>query len=196
MGTKARFMVFAASTLIATILHIPPFDKVFLATATPTSVGFAVYVTKRRNNKVSDRSELLRLLSEQRLLVQKFEFEQKSKVLRLEFKDESRVMNRLKSLREKMLNTDEELYTARIATVSNGINVLENNLLLTQNLITGYDHICNMLTIDYETSSLAKQLSDDLTAKILSQIEELKTIESQKETMSLLVNPQRLLDLE
>ena len=196
MGTKAGFMVFAASTLIATILHIPLFDKVFLATATPSAIGVGVCVTKRKSNKVSDRSELARLSSEQQLLVQKFEFEQKSEVLRQEIEDESRVIDRLKNLREKMLNTDEQLYTERIAVVSNGINVLENKLFLTQSLITGYEHICNMLTIDYETSSLAKQLPDDITAKILSQLEELKTIEAQKETISLLINDQRLLDLE
>jgi hypothetical protein len=45
---------------------------------------------------------------------------------------------------------------------------------------TGYGHICNMLTIDYETSRLARQLPDDATAKILSQLEELKTLEAQK----------------
>ncbi len=182
MGTKAGFMVFAASTLIATILHIPLFDKVFLATATPSAIGVAVYVTKRKSNKVRDRSELLRLSSEQQLLVQKFEFEQKSEVLRQEIGDELRVIDRLRSLRERMLNTNIELYTTRIAVVSNGINVLENNLLLAQSLITGYEHICNMLTIDYETSRVARQLPDDVTAKILSQWEELKTIEAQKET--------------
>ena len=95
-----------------------------------------------------------------------------------------------------MLITDEELYTTRIAVVSNGINVLENNLVLSQKLVNKYEHICNMLAIDYETSSLAKQLPDDITAKILNQLEELKTIEAQKETMSLLINDQGLLDLE
>jgi len=196
MGTKAGCMVFAASTIIATILHIPLFDKVFLATATPTSIGVAVYFTKRKSSKISAHSELLRLFSEQQLLAQKFEFEQKSEVLNQEIEDDLRVINRLKSLREKMLITDEQLYTEGIAVVSNGINVLENNLLLTQSLIAGYEHICNMLTIDYETSSLAKQLPDDVTTRILSQLEELKTIEAQKETMSLLINPRRLLDLE
>ena len=53
-----------------------------------------------------------------------------------------------------------------------------------------------MLTIDYETYSLAKQLPDDITAKILNQLEELKTIEAQKETMSLLINDHGLLGLE
>ncbi len=70
MGTKAGLMVFAASTVAAIILHLPPFDKVFLATATPTAVGVAVYVTKRKSNKVSDRNELSRLSSEQQLLMQ------------------------------------------------------------------------------------------------------------------------------
>ncbi len=95
-----------------------------------------------------------------------------------------------------MLSTDEQLYAVRIATVSNGINVLENNLVLIQNLVERYEHICNMLTIDYETSSLAKQIPDDITARILAQLEELKANKAQKETMSLLVNPQQLLDLD
>jgi hypothetical protein len=54
----------------------------------------------------------------------------------------------------------------------------------------------NQIGLLYETSSLAKQLPDDITAKILAQLEESKAIEAQKETMSLLVNPQRLLNLE
>ncbi len=53
-----------------------------------------------------------------------------------------------------------------------------------------------MLTIDYETFNLAKQLPDDITARILAQLEELNANEAQKETMSLLVNPQQLLDLD
>ena len=195
IGTKAGFMVFAASTIVATLLHIPPFNKAFLATATPTSVVVAVYVTKRKSNKVSDRSELSRLSAEQQLLLQKFEFDQKSELLCQEIEDDSKLINRLQSLREKMFNTDEQLYTERIAVVSNGIDVLENKLVLTRSLVTGYEYIGNILTIEYETSSLATQLPDDITAKILSQMEELKAIEIQKETMSLLVNPQQWLDL-
>lgn len=95
-----------------------------------------------------------------------------------------------------MLSTDEQMYAVRTATVSNGINVLENNLSLTQNFVERYEHICNMLTIDYETSGLAKQLPDDITVKILGQLKELKAIEAQKETMSLLVNTQQLLSLD
>lgn len=95
-----------------------------------------------------------------------------------------------------MLSTNEQLYAVRIATVSNEINILENNLTLTQNLVERYKHICNMLTIDYKTSSLAKQLPEDITAKILSQLEELTMIEVQKGTMPLLVNPQQLLSLD
>ena len=195
IGTKAGLMTFAASTAIAIFLQMSPFSRIFLVTVTPSAFGVAVYVNKRKSNKVSDRGELSRLSSEQQLLLQKFDLEQKAQGLRQEIENDLRIIARLKSLQEKMLTTDKELYTERIGVVSNGINVLENNLVLSQKLVDRYQHICNMLTIEYETSSLAKQLPDDITAKILSQLEELKTIESQKETMSLLVNPQQLLDM-
>lgn len=196
IGTKVGLMFFAASTVIATLLNIPLYNKVFLATATPSAVGIAVYTTKRKSSKVSDRSEILRLSSEQQLLIQKFDLEQKAEALFQEIENDSKLINHLKSLRDKMLATDKKLYTERIAIVSSGINVLENNLVLTQGLVTGYEHICNMLTIDYETSNLAKQLPEDVIAKILAQLEELKAIEAQKETMSLSINPQQLINLD
>ena len=95
-----------------------------------------------------------------------------------------------------MLNTDKKLYTERITTVSNEINILENNSVLSQRLVDKYEHICNMVTIDYETSNLVKQLPDDITAKILGQLEELKAIEARKRIMFLMVNLQQSLYLD
>jgi len=63
-------------------------------------------------------------------------------------------------------------------------------------LLVTKSYISLALAIGYEISSLAKQLPDDITVKILSQLEELKAIEAYKNTISLLINLQKLLDLD
>lgn len=69
MVTKAGFMVFTASTLVATILHISPYDKIFLATVTPSAVRVAVYVTKRKS-KISLKTKI-HITDDSRALAQK-----------------------------------------------------------------------------------------------------------------------------
>lgn len=187
-------MAFASGIVLATVLNLP-LNKLFLATVTPTAIGIGVTVAKHKSIKVKNRSELMRLGSEQQLLEQKYDLEQKLIGLNQELEDNSRLINRLKSLQEQMLGVDRNLYSNRITTVSNGITVIEKHLSLTNSLITGYEHIYNMLSIEYETSRLAEQLPGDITTNILGQLEELKAIEAQKEKMSLLVAPHQLLDL-
>lgn len=120
--------MFVGSLALATVLHLP-INKLFLAVITPTVIGAGVVAAKPKNKKVKDRSELLRLGSEQELLRQKFNLESKLVGLNQELEDNSRLVIRLKSLQEKMLSVEEELYSNRITTVTNGITVLESTWL-------------------------------------------------------------------
>ncbi len=164
--TAAGFMAFAGGIVLATVLNLP-LNKLFLATVTPTAIGIGVIVAKRKSIKVKNRSELLRLGSEQQLLEQKYDLEQKLVRLNQEIEDNSRLINRLKSLQDQMLGVDRNLYGSKITTVSNGAAVLEKHLSLTSSLISGYEHIYNMLSIEYETSRLVEQLPSDITTNIL-----------------------------
>lgn len=195
VGTAAGLITLAVSIATAIVLHIP-IDKVFIAIATPSAVGIKVAVTRVRSSKVRDRNELSRLEAEQQLLLQKFDLEQRFEKLNCEFEDNSYLVERLKGLREQMWSADEQLYSRRIAVVSKGIGVLEEQLFLIQKLMTRYQHLINMLAIDYETSRLAEQISSDVSEKMLRQLAELKELEAQKVNLSLLVDPQKLLNTE
>lgn len=194
-GIATGCTMFVGSLVLATVLHLP-INKLFLAAIMPTSISVGVVAAKPKNKKVEDRSELLRLSSEQELLRQKFDLESKLAGLDQELEDNIRLVVRLKSLQEKMSSTEEQLYSNRIAIVANGITVLKKHIALIRNLFMGYKKLVNMLTIEYETSRLAEQIPGDITVKILSQLEELKEIEDQKLKMSLLINPQQLLSLK
>ncbi len=201
-GAKAKSAGFGTGiatlvggVLLAGFVHIP-LNKTFLATVVPSAVGVGAYVTRLKDPRNRDRKELARLGAEQRLLLQKFDLEQRTQELCQELESNRRIISRLKGLRRKMLNAGEEMYANRIETVSKGISVLDKQLDLTQNLIAGYTQIIDILAIEYETSRLAEQIPEDISQKILLRLEELKAIEVKKEELALLVNPQKLLNLQ
>jgi len=190
IGTGVATLV--GGLLLAAFVNIP-IDKIFLATLLPPAVGVGVYTTRLKDPRTREKNELARLGSEQRLLLQKFELEQRTQDLRQELECNWRMIDRLKNLRRKMLNAEEELYANRIETVSKGINLLDKQLDITQNLITGYTQVTDILAIEYETSRLAEQLPEDIDLKILGKLNELKNLESEKQQLSLLINPEKLL---
>lgn len=194
-GFSAGALALVASGILASALNIP-MNKFFVATAMPAAVGVGAYVTKRKSIKVSDRLELGRLASEQQLLAQKHELDQKIAELTQELKTNNRMIKRLETLQRKMIGADEDLYANRIETVAKGISVLEKQLDLTKNLINGYFKIVEIIDIEYETSRLAEQIPEDLTEKILRRLDELKAVEAKKEELALLVNPQKLLSYD
>ncbi|MBV8884399.1 MAG: hypothetical protein JO235_10445 [Chroococcidiopsidaceae cyanobacterium CP_BM_RX_35] len=191
LGTAA--VTFASGILIATFNHFPT-NQIFWATEIPISVGAGLFITKRREPKIRDENELKRLNSEQQLLQQKYDLEQRQQALRQELEANRRMSERLAGLRSKM-NAEPEQYTTRIETVSKGITLLEQQVELAQNLLAGYAQIINILAIEYETSRLAEQLPNDITNQVLRKLEELKVIETKKEELSLLTNPQKLLNM-
>ncbi len=154
------------------------------------AVGAGVYVSKRSSLKVRSSPELLRLTSEQQLLAQKHDLEQKLAQLTQDFKANSSLVNRLEALQQKMIGADADLYTRRIATVASGIEVIEEQIGLVQNLVDGYSQLLKVIDIEYETSKLAEKLPLDFTSQVLARLEELKLIEAQKEELALRIDPQ------
>ncbi|MBV9389930.1 MAG: hypothetical protein JOZ78_26190 [Chroococcidiopsidaceae cyanobacterium CP_BM_ER_R8_30] len=191
LGTAA--ITFASGILIATFNHFPT-NQIFWATEIPISVGAGLFITKRREPKVRDEHELKRLTSEQQLLQQKYDLEQRQHALRQELEAHRRTIERLAGLRRKM-NAEPAQYATRIETVSKGITLLEQQVELVQNLFAGYAQIINVLAIEYETSRLAEQIPNDITSQVLRKLEELKMIETKKEELSLLTDPQKLLTM-
>ncbi len=189
-GIGAGVLTFVAGGVLATMVHLP--DKILLAAGIPSAVGVGAYVTRLKSPKTRDKRELTRLASEQQLLSQKFELEQRTQDLHSELEANQRTSRRLQELRRKM-QAEMELYGDRIETISMGIGILEQQIELTLNLISGYTKIINILTIEFETSRLAEQLPEDISGQILNRIEELKVIEAKREELSLLISPQRLL---
>lgn len=192
VGAGVGVLTLVASAVVAIGLHIPT-NQLFFATTIPSAVGVGAYVTKRKSIKVSDHTELIRLSSEQQLLEQKFGLEQRNIDLSSELESNRRLIERLKSLRRKMLNAESQMYANRIETVSKGINILDKQINLTENLVAGYRQIVEILTIEYKTSRLSEQLPEDISANILHRLDELKLIEVKKEELALLIDPQRLL---
>ncbi len=189
-GIGAGVLTFVAGGVLATIVHLP--DKILLAAGIPSSIGVGAYVTRLKSPKTKDKKELARLASEQQLLAQKFELEQRTQDLRSELEGNRRLIRRLQELRRKM-QAEVELYGERIETVSKGVGILEQQIELTLSLVAGYTKIINILTIEFETSRLAEQLPEDISGQVLNRLEELKAIEAKREELSLLVNPLILL---
>lgn len=198
-GTKSRAIGFATavlmlvgSSILAGLFQIPT-NQLFWATTIPSSAGMGVFVARRSSIKVRDRVELERLSCEQQLLAQKHELEQKIRSLTTELQINQKLVQHLKALGQKMTGIGEEMYTNQAETVSKAVTLLEKQLELTLNLIDGYLHLVEIIEIEYDTYRLAEQLPEDVLTKMLNQLGELKAIESAKEELSLLVNPEKIL---
>lgn len=191
-GFNVAGLIWLASFFVASVLNIPINQK-FYALTVPTAASVGLYVTKRQSIKVRDRLELRRLSSEQHLLAQKYDLEQKLAQLTQEWKANQKIIQRLKALQQKMTSADADMYTRRIATVASGIKVIEDQLDLVQKLVDGYSQLVKIIEIEYETSQLAEKLPSDFTSQVLTRLDELKLIEAQKEELALRVDPQKLL---
>lgn len=192
LGFNTAFLTLAASGILAGILCIPV-NQFFWSAAIPGSISVGVYVAKRSSLKVSDRAELKQLSSEQQLVAQRHELEQKIAGFTEELKKSQSIIQRLIRLQSKMMGVGEDLYASQLVTVNKGINVIQEQLSLLQDLIKGYSQLIRIIEIDFETSQLVEQLPGDISDKILRRLEELKAIQIKKEELSLLVKPQQIL---
>ena len=186
------------TTLAAILANLSPSGtgKLLIAGSLPLDIAAATFVVRITDFRERNKYNLARLSYEQKLLKDHYELNQRLQELRQEQKADQLMIEQLRSLRQKMIKVQTDLYTNRAATVSRGIDALEKQMELTQTLITGYAQTTNILLIEYRTSTLAQQLPGDITSQVLSKMEELKAIEAMKADLILLVNPQKLLESE
>jgi hypothetical protein len=111
-----------------------------------------------------------------------------------ELRSHQQMVGRLQQLKRNMLSL-EDVYAGRVADVERAIATLEQQVKLCQDIRSGYDRVYRMLSIEFETSQLAEQLPDDIEAKILGRMEELKRLEELKAELALRVDPKKLLEM-
>jgi len=197
-GTRAKSLAFNMSkfalaiTVPLCILN-PTTNRLLLAAAAPTVAGIGTYATMRQRLKERDRQELCRLASEQQLLLKKHDIEQHTIALQQELNTHKKLIRRLNELRHKMLDTQPEIYDRQIEIATKGINQIAQQIELLEKLLDGYNQIIKMISIEYETSRIAQVLPENVSEKILRQLEELKAIELKKQEMAAQVDPQKLL---
>jgi len=196
--TRARSLAFNISKFalaIAVPLCIlnPTTNRLLLAAAAPTAAGVGTYATMRQRLKERDRQELGRLTSEQQLLLQKYDIEQQTIALQRELNANKRLIRRLENLRQEMTIAKKDLYERQIEIVTKGTSAIAQQIELSNELLSGYNQIIRMISIEYETSRIAQVLPTDVSAKILQQLDELKAIELRKQEMAVQINPQKLL---
>ena len=170
------------TTLAAILANLSPSatGKLLIAGSLPLDIAAATFVVRITDFRERNKYNLARLSYEQKLLKDHYELNQRLQELRQEQKADQLMIEQLRSLRQKMIKVQTDLYTNRAATVSRGIDALEKQMELTQTLITGYVETTSILLIEYRTSTLAQQLPGDITSQVLSKMEELKAIEAMK----------------
>jgi Tfp pilus assembly protein PilN len=126
-----------------------------------------------------------RLLSDQRLLVQRHRISQRISELRHESKANTGLIEQLEALKQKMQQLDPMLYSARLYRSTSAVNILKQQIVNNHRLVREYDRTLKMIDIEVDTSWIADQLpeADDFSCRILERLEELQQIEEQNQTL-------------
>jgi hypothetical protein len=191
-GRSTGLGVFLTGAVLATFVH-DPVNTILLVSAIPSSIYAGFAAMRLKSSKLRQEPDLPRLVSEQKLLAQKFDLEQRVAALRQEHSANQKLLTRLQALKQKMLDVGREIYANRIEQVTRAIDILAKQQSFTQNLIAGYIQVTKIVEIEFETSQLADQLPEDISGQILARLEELRAIEAKKSELALLVEPQKLL---
>lgn len=184
--------VFVTGAVLATFVH-DPVNTILLVSTIPSAVYAGFTATRLKSSKLRQEPQVGRLVSEQKLLSQKFDLEQRVAALRHEHQTNQKLLTRLEALKQKMLDVDTQIYANRIEQVTRAIDILDKQQSFTQNLIAGYIQVTKIIEIEFETSQLAEQLPEDISDQILTRLEELRAIEAKKSELAMLVEPQKLL---
>lgn len=190
-GLVAGFATLIGGGILAMLLQLP--NRVYLPIALPAALGAGTYVARSKDTRCQDQQELAHFASEQRLLKQMHELEDRIEELNQDSLAQEKTIARLHSLRQKMLDAGADLYTHQAETVTKGIDVMERQLELTHDLMDGYHQIAAILEIEHETFRLTDALPETVSETIVSRMAELEAIAQKREELALLVDPARLL---
>ena len=195
-GLKASLLGFFASTCLVTSWvnlqgkYLEYIAYIFFPTGIISGISVFQY---RRKQLIESNTQIVKRLSfEQSMLQGIHAVSERIDKLNGDLEQENNLIKKLESVREKMNQTDCELYQERIDISNRGIQALEEQSQLSINLVAGYQKVKNMLEIEYQTSKLADQLPGDSSSLAFQKIEELEQLEEQKEQISLMLNPQEL----
>jgi hypothetical protein len=166
--------------------------NVFLVSAV-SAVGIALYLkvtnVAQLNTPSLDTFEVEdpRLMSDQRLLIQKQKLEHRLDEIRYECKASQTLVDQLESLQHKMQNLDAELYSARISRTRRAVEIIRQQIHNSRQLMQEYSRTLKMIEIETETSWIADQLPnvENFTQMILRRLEELRAIEEQNQNLRL-----------
>jgi hypothetical protein len=84
---------------------------------------------------------------------------------------------RLVALQEKMRAVNLPAYVPRIEAIGSALRTLDEQIALDDRLLAEYDRTIKIVEIEHETASAGMAMSDDVSAVLLAQREELRTIE-------------------
>lgn len=183
----ASFLILVASSLLAFHFQISS-NGLFWATTLASSICSGVYVSKRASVKSSDQFEIAQLFSEQQLLAQKYEIDQKIINFSHELQENERLIQRLYLLQEKMINVGKKKYSNQVEIVAKAIAILEKQLELIPSLISDYTELSQIIEIEFETSRLTEQLPDCLSNDSINYLDKLKEIEAKRIELSTILD--------
>lgn len=163
-----------------------------VAFSMPVAVGAGLYVMDRRNLRERNRRIILRLSSEQALLEQLFSARQRVEALKQELEGNQQVSQRLRRLQHRI--EEAGIYGHRIETTNRALVLLEKQLVVSSDLIVGYEKISNLIEIEFETSRLAELLPQCLDGGTFRYWDELKTLEEEYEKLKLLFDAEQALE--
>ena len=166
--------------------------NLFLATSV-SAIGALMYL--KLTNVAQLSSPMLQsqgqtgsqLLADQRLLGQKRRIESRIGELEHDCQANHVLVSQLAILKRKMRALDQSLYATRIDRADRAVALIEEQNVNNRCLIQEYRQAASMIEIEIETSWIADQLpeSSNFISKILRKLDELKSIESQNQTLKL-----------
>lgn len=132
-----------------------------------------------------DNREEARLLADQKLIAQQWRLKQRVEELRGECLSNQRLIGQLESLKRKMLDLDAQLYGRRVTRTNSAVEILKQQIINNQRLVTEYLRTTRMIDIELETSQIADQLpeAEDFTSAILGKLNELQRVEDQNQSL-------------
>jgi ubiquinone biosynthesis protein UbiJ len=120
-----------------------------------------------------------RLLDERDLLLQKCALAQRVEEVGQETRSHEELIQRLRSLRKKMLTFNSTLYETRVGQIESAIRLLQRRIQQNHLLTEQYAQTTQMIEIELETAYLTEQLPEieDFSHTIGQRLQELRAIE-------------------
>lgn len=164
-----------------------------LLTALLSAIGVLLHLKLSNQAQITSpmldnhESQDQRLIADQRLMAQHRKIEQRIAELEHESKSNLMLIEQLETLKRKMSQVDQALYSARIYRATGAVKILKQQIVNSHRLIREYGRTLKMIEIEIDTSWIADQLPDveNFTRTIIGKLAELKEIEEQNQSLKI-----------